>query len=304
MADFASPKRWTQAELEAARLAAIADFVEERSKEGIEPYRSACAESLGLIERLLAATDDLRELATGVALAAEPDLLRIARFLTSPPTSAADLNTLAGAKVAGRTHLDIDSAMRAAGVLRSVLDPERFPWTERGSFRPPTPEERRTAMRWTAGLSAVQTIHTARRSGQSGRQQNAVAQLLIELGFERVRPRQISVVGEIGRGQFMPESVVVGSKCDVPIGLRDGRLLLIECKVSNSEINSVKRLNRETENKKDTWSHAFGERAITAAVLSGVFRVQNLRDAQANGIAIFWERDLTPLRQFLTASAG
>lgn len=56
-------------------------------------------------------------------------------------------------------------------------------------------------------------------------------------------------------------------------------------------------------NKAGEWRRQFGEQAITAAVLAGVFKLNNLRDAQHNNrIAIFWEHNLDPLREFVLAS--
>jgi hypothetical protein len=70
--------------------------------------------------------------------------------------------------------------------------------------------------------------------------------------------------------------------------------------VSNSEVNSIKRLIHERGNKARIWTNAFGSEAIPAAVLAGVFKLTNLREAQeSRGIAIFWEHDLTPLATFL-----
>ncbi len=42
--------------------------------------------------------------------------------------------------------------------------------------------------------------------------------------------------------------------------------------------------------------------AVPAVVLGGVFRLTNLRRAQDGGIAIFWQRDLTPLAEFVQAA--
>lgn len=96
---------------------------------------------------------------------------------------------------------------------------------------------------------------------------------------------------------------MVGAKCDVPVMLYDGRLLLIECKVSNSGLNSIKRLIRETCGKANRWRNELGARAITAAVLSGVFKLVHLRQAQNDyGVTIFWERDLQPLAAFLKST--
>ena len=85
-------------------------------------------------------------------------------------------------------------------------------------------------------------------------------------------------------------------------GLRfspDGRLLAIECKVSNSAINSVKRLNRETVGKAERWRTHYGQQVVTAVVLSGVFKVSDLIDAQAAGVFIVWQQDLGPLKGFV-----
>lgn len=89
----------------------------------------------------------------------------------------------------------------------------------------------------------------------------------------------------------------------MPVRLLDGRLLAIECKVSNSAINSVKRLLRETGNKAERWRDAFGQQALPAAVLSGVYRLGNLVEAQETlQITLFWEHDLDKLAAFVTAA--
>jgi len=64
----------------------------------------------------------------------------------------------------------------------------------------------------------------------------------------------------------------------------------------------VKRLIRETCGKADLLRHAFGEQVITGAVLSGVFKLKNLREAQNDrGVALFWEHDLSRLEEFVRA---
>jgi hypothetical protein len=126
----------------------------------------------------------------------------------------------------------------------------------------------------------------------------AVTRLLEDSGFQLVPRRPIDITGGLNPGEFSREASVVGEKCDIPVGLLDARLLFIECKVSNSAVNSVKRLIRETAGKADQWNRRFGQRAITAAVVSGVFKLANLRTAQDRGVVIFWEHDLAPLSQF------
>lgn len=206
------------------------------------------------------------------------------------------------ASIATRKRLDLDLARKAARVIEAAIDPERFPWLFESRRRTPTATERRTAIRWTAGLQAVQEIQTGRRGESAARQERAVERTLIDLGFTRVAPRPIDVTSGLAPGEFGREAQVVGIKCDIPIGLRDGRFLFVECKVSNSATNSVKRLNRETGGKAREWGRRFGDRAITAAVLAGVFKLKNLKDAQDGGVVIFWERDLATLAEFVQAA--
>jgi hypothetical protein len=64
-------------------------------------------------------------------------------------------------------------------------------------------------------------------------------------------------------------------------------------------VNSHKRLNHETVNKRDEWERGFAAQAYTGAVLGGVFRPSNVLAAQERGVHIFWEHDLSPLAEFL-----
>lgn len=193
-------------------------------------------------------------------------------------------------------------------MVGEALDLLRFPWVSES--RDPTLEERDRALRWTAGLWATETVRTRRRVRESREQEQAVISVAEAAGFEpaplprqRGRPR-IERPDEIPAGQYTREINIAGQKCDVPVRLRDGRLLAIECKVSNSEVNSYKRLQRETCGKARGWERDFGRHGVlTAAVLRGVFSPTNVIDAQeAYGVAILWEHDLSPLGSFLAAA--
>ncbi len=97
---------------------------------------------------------------------------------------------------------------------------------------------------------------------------------------------------------------MVGSrKADLTIRLFDGRLMPLECKVSNSSTNSIKRLNNDAAVKAKTWIAEFGSRQIVpAAVLSGVFKVRNLEQAQEDGLSTFWAHDLDRLVEFILST--
>lgn len=74
----------------------------------------------------------------------------------------------------------------------------------------------------------------------------------------------------------------------------------MECKVSNSYTNSVKRLNNDAVVKAGQWLHDFGAvQTVPAALLAGVFKLANLEQAQQRGLTLFWSHDLAELVRFV-----
>ena len=101
-------------------------------------------------------------------------------------------------------------------------------------------------------------------------------------------------------GEFCRESDFGGRKADLIVRLWDGRVLPVECKVSNSSTNSVKRLNNDAAAKAEVWIKEFGTATvIPAAVLSGVFKIHNLENAQARGLTLFWAHRLDAMIDFI-----
>jgi hypothetical protein len=105
------------------------------------------------------------------------------------------------------------------------------------------------------------------------------------------------------RGEFCRESLLGTRKADFILQLWDQRFLAIECKVSNSATNSVKRLNNDAAAKAEAWRDDFGRvQVVPAAVLSGVYKLHNLVDAQQRGLTLFWEHDLASLVRWINAT--
>ena len=74
----------------------------------------------------------------------------------------------------------------------------------------------------------------------------------------------------------------------------------IECKVSNSATNSVKRLNNDAAVKAEIWRHDFGaEQVVPVAMLSGVYKLHNLEEAQNRGLTIHWAHRLPDLTDWI-----
>jgi hypothetical protein len=292
---FAAPRRWTPAELQAQRDHAEALFTERRRDEGPRAYAAVYRELEPQIRHAFALTEDLRTI-NADALTSEPLLWQVLRYCCAPPISEEDLWTMVGRKFKRVTPVIADDT---AAALEPLLDPIRFPWI--AAKRKPTNVERDAALLATTAMYASVMTGTRRRGDVSARQEAAVAAVLTSTGFVFDESRRdVNVLDSLERGTFSRERKVAGAKCDVPVRLRDGRLLAVECKVSNGPKNSWKRLNREVGGKAERWRGAFGTQVVTAAVLAGVFDVSCLVAAQGDeAVALFWEHDLGPFVHFV-----
>lgn len=296
-ASFSNPPTWTIEELEGGRAEAERRFIAERTEEGPRAYEALYRELEPEIRAVLAATQDLRAL-TGDLFRTDPQAWGLMRYLCAPPISEEDLWTLAGRKF---KRVPPDAADRVAAVLLEVLDPIRFPWV--GDEREATDEERDSAVMATAALLTRERLSTQRRGTSSIRQEAAVAVALMEADYVLDADRsEVWVLDTLERGRFARERKVAGAKCDVPVRLHDGRLLAIECKISNGPKNSWKRLNREIGGKAERWRGHFGGQVLTAAVIAGSYDLSCLRTAQADGVHVFWEHDLGPLQAFVASA--
>ena len=302
----AQPPRWGDARLEADRTRAIGEFRTERLREPLGLYRELFGRYREGVERLLAATDDLAGIqAEAARVLVDDDLRYAARYLASPPISEDDLEVLSDASLGARAlRRDPGAARRAVETILLLLDRERFPWLS--DHRRPTDEERRTAIVATAAMIASQRVLTARMNAAPRRQEALVRERLAAAGFVEDEPRPVpTVFAAPPVGHFTGECVVGGSrKADIVVRLGDGRIMPIECKVSNSELNSIKRLRNDAAVKARVWIDDLGRNnVVPAAVLDGVFKLSDLRDAQERGLAIFWSHSLGELLTFATAEA-
>lgn len=298
------PPRWPEDVLERERLRAIEIFREERLTEPLERYLEAFDDYVASVDRLMRESDDLRSLHdVAQEVLTDADLLKAIRYLAGPPVSADDLMELAEVQLtASRLRNDEDAARRVITTVLAMLDKRRFAWVAEG--RSPTSEERTASATASASLMASQRVRTIRANGAKTIQESRVRTYLAASGLTEVSTREIETQSNApSSGEFCAECLVVGRKADVVVGLHDGRVMPIECKVSNSATNSVKRLNNDAAVKAVVWLDELGPRnVVPVAVLSGVFKTLNLVQAQARGLTIFWAHDLSPLRDFVSAT--
>jgi len=301
------PRHWTEEEFAADVKTAKSAFRRQRLEEPLQRWKDTFDKYRQQFQELF----ERRRIAEPGRLNADlisellhSDLGEAVRYLTAPPISEDDLKVLVDvtsiSRATLRTHPEI--AARVADVIVRTLDPRRFPWIEEG--RPPTPVEETTAVIASAALIAAQRLATARRIESTAAQEAGVKAYLKALGLVEVPRRHIrNMSASLAAGQFCSECKIGDRKADIPVGLFDGRLMAIECKVSNSTLNSVKRINNDAAAKAEHWLRDFGPKNIVAAaVISGVFNVSNLLQAQEAGLAIFWSHRLEDLGGFVSAT--
>lgn len=299
----AKPKRWTADELASDVKQAIIDFRRERLGEPLASWKATFRDCRGLVRRLFRELDlrhPTRPHSSKIVELYAQGLGEPLRYFAAPPISNDDLKALVDSSLAVRTLRRTPHAARS--VLRTALltlDPIRFTWIHQGTT--PRGPEWRAAINSTSALMTAQRVATARRHRGKNDQEQAAKDYLASIGLVEVEPRRIDTFYTApAPGEFCGESEVAGRKADIVVRLFDGRLLLIECKVSNSALNSVKRVNNDAGAKAAAWIQRLGDaQVIPAALLSGVFKVRNLEQAQALSLTLFWTHRLEDLRDFI-----
>lgn len=301
----ASP-RWTSAELAEDAAISAAQFRAERlavTDSWVTHYTRARGKFELLFKKLSdlnpgAITDNSLADAYGIGLG------EALRYLASPPISDDDLQVIADVDsiAPGILKKDPEALRKVFRVIERVIDPYRFPWMKAGAA--PTAQQREAALLASSVLLAAQRIATERRNEGKENQETMVKNYLRKLGFTETPAVAINTIVKGPQSmQFCAECQLGERKADVVVRLHDTRLMAIECKVSNSATNSVKRLNNDAAVKAEYWIKQFGmAQVVPAAALAGVFKVLNLEQAQTRGLSLFWSHDLEKLGAFIEST--
>ena len=264
---MSEPPIWTAAELASDAEQAKAAFRKRRLREPLELYsrffKLFAPIVAGMIDRLPGLTSAQAAAEAVAEIIADDDWRTAFRYLAAPPISEDDLKTLAETNLSAMAlRSDEEQARRVRETVLQVIDPHRFPWLADG--RSPGEAERQ------AGLVEVQAR---------------------EIPMLDAAPKAAEFCGECSFG---------GTRADLVVRLPDGRVAAIECKASNSAVNSYKRINHEALSKAHTWFEAFGNRQVVpVAVIDGVFNPASLATAQSGGLTILWRHRLADLSQLV-----
>jgi hypothetical protein len=303
------PPRWSAEQLQKDSEISTEYFRKLRMEESLADYVEHFDLHQGDVEELFETTIDLTSLdATALDVLTNKRLLEAFRYLAGPPVSIDDWKTIAEAKslTAKALRADAELLRRVVQVIVAGLDRRRFPWVSEG--REPTEAERNAAIIASSAMMTMQRISTNRRTEGKELQESRVETALADSGFVKVKTREVKTFADApAPGEFCGESLLGNRKADFIVRLWDNRTMPLECKVSNSSTNSVKRLNNDAAIKAEIWRKDFGAtQVVPAAVLSGVYKLHNLQEAQERGLALFWAHDLKTLTDWIeqTRNAG
>jgi hypothetical protein len=116
------------------------------------------------------------------------DAQKAFRYLTAPPISKDDLETVADAILtSSRLRADLAGAKRIRDIVLTIIDPHRFPWVAEG--RQPSNDERERAVVASAALAASSDVGTMRRSTSKATQEQAVKDLLAGVGMKEAKAK-------------------------------------------------------------------------------------------------------------------
>lgn len=309
MASASTPTVWTKNDLATQVEAAIGEFVSRRLSEPSDRYPAHAESSRKnlsqVLQHLLKMDLDNPDPAQVQYLLAQKDFFDSLRYLAGPPVSSDDLGVL----VTRRTEKITTTAIKtdpelAVAVMKRILqlvDRGRFPWIASG--RKPRGHEVKSAIEATVALHASQKMQTERRAYGKAVEQRLVDEL-INLGYTKGTPngKGITLPSEFPSPMtFFGECSLHGRRADVIIGLHDRRIVAVESKDSSSVVNSVKRVLNDTAAKARGWSAKMGEIVVPVALLSGVFGLENLMEAQKQGLFLVWSHDLADFTNWLKA---
>jgi hypothetical protein len=301
---------WTEAELNERRHEARVLFKATWTPASLQAdYATMKKTCMAEVEALMQATDNLRLLRN------DPDffnrgtkkagrkLVDPARFMTIPVLSQSTLEVLGEDR-------------KLAEIVVDFINPERFAWLRTGTK--PTQADVERAVEATTELMALQRVETQKRTAESKRQEIATRKTLEAARLTFVESSEVvkraanaptyrsakgienhNLYALLDLGEFTSEFKVAGAKCDLPVRLPSGFFLPLECKVSGEATNSIKRLIRETNGKRQSWRAEFGQQPYTGAVIAGVFSMTTLRAAQSENLLIFWEHEMNALGEFV-----
>jgi hypothetical protein len=228
------------------------------------------------------------------------------RQLLAPPLSQDQFKLVCtkwrkGSEV-NSTPLDENSALQAASVIYERLDYGGTVRWSKGS-KPQFKRQLAVLLRVSSVLIASQKMATDRRNKLASEQEDSIIKLLAGVGWTQLPSKLIDTRAQILPLHFMHKTrfatgTTAAQEVDIACGLPKSYVLAMECKVTNDETNSVKRVN-DVLKKATAWKDHWGNFVVTAALLDGVIAPKDVQRLSDAGVHVFWSHDLASFKSWL-----
>ncbi|WP_426683760.1 XamI family restriction endonuclease [Xanthomonas translucens pv. undulosa] len=271
----------------------------------VADWKVALLDARRSIKEALRASKYLEEIKA--AALADLEHTRVFRYALAPPLSK-DQFALCypiSKDIRKRQERALATANAFAQSIEDRRDKALTPWLSAG--RKPTSQELKKFFWAIAPLLAQQQFATAQRNRLARLQESQIVAILNECGWMKLPSSLLDTKAALPKKHYMHKtrfatSTTTPQEVDVALGLPGTVVLAMECKVSNDETNSVKRVN-DVLKKAHAWKDHWGSFVKTAAVLQGVIGAKDVMRLLDGGVEVFWSHDLPRFERWLSQNS-
>jgi hypothetical protein len=271
--------------------------------EGALDWQEALTEARQMVIEALKASDKLRNVAA--ALSSDGSHSIALRHILAPPKGQDPFKLICPqwpkSSEKNASRLSPTAAAKVAEAFDRWRSRRLTPWLD--PKREPHADELNSLLLSVSPLIASQRLATARRNRLAREQEQAVIHLLEEHHWARVTSNLVEQGSELPRLHYMHKTrfssgTGQSQEVDIGCGLGKSTVLAMECKVSNDETNSVKRIN-DILKKAAAWRNKWGQFIRTGAMLQGVIKPSEVRRLLDGNVEVFWSHRLDYFESWL-----
>jgi len=271
--------------------------------EGALDWQEALTEARQLVTEALKASDKLRNVEA--ALCSDGSHSIAYRHILAPPKGQDPFKLICPqwpkSSEKNASRVSAAAAAKVAEAFDRWRSRRLTPWLD--AKREPHAEELDSLLLSVSPLIASQRLATARRNRLAREQEQAVIELLESRGWKKETSSLVEQGSDLPRLHYMHKTrfssgVGQSQEVDIGCGLGKSTVLAMECKVSNDETNSVKRIN-DVLKKSAAWRKKWGEFIRTGAMLQGVIKPSEVRRLLDDNVEVFWSHRLGDFAKWL-----
>jgi len=276
------------------------------ASEGALDWQEALKEARLIVTDALKASDKLRDVAA--ALRADGSHAIAFRHILAPPKGQDPFKLICPAwpksSEKNASKVRMPAADEVAEAFQHWRSRRLTPWLD--AKREPHATELDSLLLSVSPLIASQRLATARRNRLAREQEEAVIALLEVNGWTKITSSLVEQGSDLPQFHYMHKTrfssgIEQSQEVDIGCGLGKSVVLAMECKVSNDETNSVKRIN-DILKKAAAWRSKWGQFIRTGAMLQGVIKPAEIRRLLDDDVEVFWSHRLSDFEDWLKAN--